>query len=71
MHEVISVAADRQPGGSESVYLVSGIDAQQAAVTLIKKDYVNVTEQKLHIAVDHESMIFMCVLYLHAEVTTV
>jgi hypothetical protein len=67
MHQVISVAADPQQGGSESVYLVSDIDVQQAAVTLIKKDYVNVTEQKLHVAADHESTRFMFMLYLQAK----
>ncbi|PNF16164.1 hypothetical protein B7P43_G01101 [Cryptotermes secundus] len=55
MHQEIPVAADPQLGGSESVYLVSGIDVQQRDVTLFKKDYVNVTEQKLHVAVDHKS----------------
>jgi hypothetical protein len=68
MHQVISVAADPQLGDSESVYLVSGIDVQQAAVTLMKKGYMNVTDQKLHVAADHESTRFLC---LHAEVTTV
>jgi hypothetical protein len=71
MHQVISVAADPQLGGSESAYLVSGIDVQQAAVTVTQKDCVDVADQKLHVAVDHESMGFTCVLYLRAEVTAV
>jgi hypothetical protein len=64
MHQVISVASDPQLCGSESVYLVSGMDVQQEGVTFIKKDYVDVTEQD-------ESTRFMCVLYLHAKMTTV
>jgi hypothetical protein len=68
MHQMISVAADPQLCDSESVYLASGIDVQQAGATLIQKEHLVVTEQKLHIAADHEGTRIICVLYLHAEV---
>jgi hypothetical protein len=63
MHQMISVAAGPQLCDSEAVYLVSSIDVQQAGVTLIKKENVDATEQKLHVAADDEGMrfIYMCV----------
>jgi hypothetical protein len=75
MHQVISAVADPQLCDSESLYLGSGVDVQQAGVALIEQDHVDVAEQKVHIAADLEGTRFMCVcarvLYLHAEIIAV
>jgi hypothetical protein len=56
MQQVITVAADPQLDGSESMYLVSDVDVQETAVTDIENECADITEQKLDVAVDHESI---------------
>jgi hypothetical protein len=62
IHQVMSVATNPQLDGSKSTYVVSDVDVQETAVTVIKNEYVDVIEQKLDVAVDHESMFHVCVI---------
>jgi len=57
--EVISVAANPQLDDLESVCLVSDGDIQEAAHTVIKNEYMDITKQELDVAMGHGSMSFM------------
>jgi hypothetical protein len=70
MQEAVSVAANPQLDDLESLCLVSAGDIQEAAVTVIKNEYVDITKQELD-AVGHGSMSHMFVPQLHVEVTVI
>lgn len=55
MEQVIAVAADTQLDGSESVYLVSDVGVEETAVTGIESECADITEQKVDVAIDHDS----------------
>jgi hypothetical protein len=56
MQEVISFAANPQLDDLDSVCLVSDGDMQETPVTVIKNEYMDITKQKLDVAVGHGSM---------------
>jgi len=59
MQEIISVAANPQFDDLESLCLESDGDIQETAVTVIKKEYMDITKQELDVAVGHGSMSFV------------
>jgi hypothetical protein len=56
MQQVITVTANPHSDGSESVYLMSDASVQETSVTGIRNECADITEQKLDVAVDLESI---------------